>query len=339
MRLPAVAVAAALALTLAGAAPGGSPAQGWIVYADFVAPGEYIHLFRVRPDGSGRVRLTSGRDYYQHPQWSPDGRKILATGGPGLVIVSRGGRILRRIRVAGETNEPSWSPDGTRIAYLVMRCHDPLGHTDPGCADLRVMHADGSHRRRLSAAGVDASQGPFSLYSWSPDGRSVAYTGEGGLTVVDVRTGRTRLLGRRSNLIVRHPAWSPDGRWILFAKQRGPSKSSDLVVVGQDGSGLRRLPRTRDAFEPRWSPDGRRIAYLVNLDPFRATGWGVAVVRADGSGKVRVGTAGDYQTLVWSPDSSRVLFIGSRDEFEIARADRRRAPTRIPGGDQPDWGS
>lgn len=335
--MPGIAVVAGLAFMLAGAAPGGQPPRGWIVYDEFVGPNDYIHLFRVRPDGSGRVRLTSGRNYYQDPRWSPDGQRIVATGGPGLVILTSRGRIVRRIPVAGEPDDPRWSPDGTRIAYLVMHCHDPLGHEGPSCGDLRVMRVDGSGRRLLTASGVDAGQGPFTLYSWSPDGRSIAYIGLHGVAVVDVRTGATHLAARSSGLLMEYPSWSPDGRWILFAKQQRSGGSSDLVVVRPDGSGLHRLPRTSDAFEPRWSPDGSRIAYLVHTDPDNL-GWGVAVSRADGSGKRKLGTASDYQTLEWSPDSSRVLFIGRGFTFEIVRADGPGSRVRIPGGDEPDWG-
>ena len=274
------------------------------------------------------MRLTWSRGFYLRPDWSPDGRRIVAEGGPGLVVLSADGRFLHGIRVNASPDEAHWSRDGTRIAYLELRC---LAGGDPTCADLWITRPDGSGKRRLSASGVDLSQSATSLYSWAPDGRSIVYVSVRGLAIVDVATGTSRLLAPRKGRIEAYPDWSPDGRSILFSLQRAPGRVSDLVVVGPDGRGLHILRRA-DVVEPHWSPDGSRIAYLASR------GWGVFVLRADGSHARRVGTASDYQTLEWAPDSSSVLFPGPRNTFEIARVDGRTKPLRIRGGDDPDWG-
>src|SRR5437764_1457232 len=129
MRAPALAVAAALVLT--GAGPSSAPLRGRVVFARFT-PGDELHLFRERATGSGRVRLTYGPGSYDEPQWSADGRRIAASGGPGLVVLAPDGRIVRRIRVRGGGSTPHWSPDARRIAYLVLSCMDPDSHEDPG---------------------------------------------------------------------------------------------------------------------------------------------------------------------------------------------------------------
>jgi Tol biopolymer transport system component len=65
-------------------------------------------------------------------------------------------------------------------------------------------------------------------------------------------------------------AWSPDGRWIAFARTtsrerhdaRGyPIVDSDVFVMSADGTGLRQLTHTGDAWNPVWSPDGREIVF------------------------------------------------------------------------------
>jgi Tol biopolymer transport system component len=331
-------LAVAAALIVAGAAQSGTSLRGQIVYEVYRLQPNDIQLSRERPDGSGRLRLTRGPDSYLRPNWSPDGQTIVAEGGPGFVIVSRDARTLRRIPVGGDAFAPRWSPTGTRIAYLVLNCNDPSSHEDPSCAGLWVMRPDGSGRRRLTIpTGVDASQGLSSLYSWSPDGRRIAYIGGGGVAVVDVTNGRTRFVWRNKHLIAQFPEWSPDGRWIMFAKQRAPGHDSDLTLVAPDGKGLHRLKRTLGADEPRWAPDGQHIAYLVEESNNNGASWSVIVARADGTAPIRVGAAGD-EVLLWSPDSTHLLFAGSIDQFFIVRADGKGTRVRIPGGDDPDWG-
>ena len=76
------------------------------------------------------------------------------------------------------------------------------------------------------------------------------------------------------------PAWSPDGRQILFMRALGPvvhddAAELDLMVMNRDGSGqrlIRRFGRVVDGLEPgaegkaEFSPDGRQIALtLVTL--------------------------------------------------------------------------
>ncbi len=82
---------------------------------------------------------------------------------------------------------------------------------------------------------------------------------------------------RRVPDVVAHDAtWMPDGRSLLIAKD------NELIVLGADGGGPRKLITTPGlAFWLRWSPDGRRLRFTLR-DPKRQTTelWEVA---ADGS--------------------------------------------------------
>ena len=55
------------------------------------------------------------------------------------------------------------------------------------------------------------------------------------------------------------PAWSPDGRRLLFESAR--SGGSDIYVMDADGSNVTRLTDDPAAdTHPRWSPDGETIS-------------------------------------------------------------------------------
>jgi WD40-like Beta Propeller Repeat len=79
---------------------------------------------------------------------------------------------------------------------------------------------------------------------------------------------------------VQAPAWSRDGRTIVFVSWRDGNR--EVYAMDADGSGPRNLTQhpARDV-RPAWSPNGRRIAF-VSLRDGNAE---VYVMNADGSGK------------------------------------------------------
>ena len=112
------------------------------------------------------------------------------------------------------------------------------------------MNPDGSGKRAL----LELGDGSF---SWSPDGRMIAFRRHDGSEVYVVNadgSGARRLTSRPGSWSV--GAWSPDGRKItLTACARA---KVGIYVMNADGSGQRRLTR---GVAPAWSPDGRKIAY------------------------------------------------------------------------------
>jgi Tol biopolymer transport system component len=330
VRLPAALLLIAL-LPLPTAAAG--PRPGRIVFERSI--GDQADLFSVRADGSGRIRLTRTPGYESEPSWGPNGRRIVAAGGPGLVELTPGGRLVRRLRLPGSLTQPRWSPDGRRIAYLALRCD--VVSVGPGCADLWVVRPDGTVHRRLSLEGVDTTQNYGRLYSWAPGGRRIVFVSPKGLVVVDVDTGAKRLLAPTRGVLAQDPGWSPDGRWIAFTRQRRAFAGSDLYAVSPDGRRAHAVVRARDVARPAWSPDGRMLAYLEGSPSAGTNRRGVFVVDADGSGRRRIGTSDDFGSLVWSPDSSGLAWSNFDERLVVAPADGSRGQVQIARGASPDW--
>jgi len=59
------------------------------------------------------------------------------------------------------------------------------------------------------------------------------------------------------------PAWSPDGKWILFESKRGDDDESQIYVIpveGGEGRGVTSVPT--GAASAKWFPDSKRIAFV-----------------------------------------------------------------------------
>jgi Tol biopolymer transport system component len=111
--------------------------------------------------------------------------------------------------------------------------------------------------------------------------------------------------GKRSPLDVQAPAWSRDGRTIVFVSWR--DGNGEVYAMDADGSAPRNLTQhpAKDV-RPAWSPDGRSIAFASSRDRQSE----IYVMNADGSGKrnlTRDRANDDYPT--WSPDGRRIAFL------------------------------
>jgi Tol biopolymer transport system component len=144
------------------------------------------------------------------------------------------------------------------------------------------------------------------------------------------------------------PHWSPDHRWIAFA--RGAGAGQDIWLIRPDGSGLHQVTHTYpgQAWGPTWSPDGGRIAFVCQT----ATGAlprpiGICVVGADGGRMSPVTHNPDDNEPAWSPDGKHIAFIrGQAQTLYVMDANGsnahpvlRRNPAEFGGCQQgsPSW--
>lgn len=144
--------------------------------------------------------------------------------------------------------------------------------------DLYSVSVNGGFARRLTT-----HKGYEMFARYSPDGKSIAFTGEydgnrevylmpseGGAPVRLTYTstnGRDELGDRMgpNNMVM---AWSPDGRNIVFRNRIGDGFPGNLWTVPADGAMPTRLPLPEGGF-CCYSPDGRKLAYNRVMREFR----------------------------------------------------------------------
>ncbi len=222
-------------------------------------------IYVMPADGGEPTRLTDLKQGAGNPAWSPDGARITFVAKVGgwqepeseeekakskparvidvmkykfngegftydrrshIFVVPADGSAEPKQITDGDFNDanPDWSPDGELIAFTSAR-HEERDY-DNG-ADVFVVSPEGGEPHR-----VTNTEGPLSLPSFSPDGRTIVYLGSIGLNeagrntrvfTIPVAGGTPACLTQDLDRTCQPffasvgPVWSADGAWLTFA--------------------------------------------------------------------------------------------------------------------------
>ena len=201
---------------------------------------------------------------------------------------------------SGVETGPSLSPDGESFAY---------SSNARGGWDIYVQRVGG--RNPVLVAGDSSVDEVWPAYS--PNGKQLAYNLRGGGIFVVGATGESP---RRLTSFGSNPAWSPDGRRIVFGTEEVVSPynvngSGGLWTVDVTGGEPNRLdhPDVTALYQPAWSPSGKRIAFWATDGGQRD----LETISADGGERVKLTNdpAIDWAPA-WSPDGKYLYFASDR---------------------------
>jgi Tol biopolymer transport system component len=162
-----------------------------------------------------------------------------------------------------------------------------------------------------------------SAAAWSPDSYSLVYSMAGSLWRQELRSAKAEQLTAGPGYDYQ-PDWSPDGRWLVFARYDHDAVelwSLDL----RDGKSRKMTSGGAVNAEPRFSPDGKRLAFVSTSCKGH---FHIFVGRFDDGvlGDVRQLTPENVSSLpryyysqvdheispVWTRDGSEILFVSNR---------------------------
>jgi len=178
-------------------------------------------IWVMEADGSDPQQITEG----ELPAWSPDGNKIAFARTIEEPEYQR--QIWIRDLSTGEEwslgpgYEPAWSPDGEWIAFVDRAVRDevlkakedgsPLLIARYESQEVFIMRSDGSDRHQLTNHPAEGEV-PEEFISQETTGGPTIYLLE-------------------SNLTDWSPAWSPDGKSIVFLRQDSEKAESNLWLL------------------------------------------------------------------------------------------------------------
>jgi eukaryotic-like serine/threonine-protein kinase len=273
-------------------------------------------------------QVTFAEGIEEYPAWSPDGKALLYTGEVGKIRKIFGkdlgsGQDTQLTHGDFDELQPTWSPDGRQVAFV--RARQPGAKLQPGDVfgefqdgDVWVLDLTPGEESKL----VENAFNP----AYSPDGQRIAvdasWAGPRRIWLLDRQGHNPQQVTTDTSEEVAHlaPAWSPDGRKIVF--QNLARTKFDIRTVNLDSKQMNWV--TNDFFtniRPSWSPSGR----FIYFSSYRSGGINIwrAPVRGDGtiSGSLQQVTAGagqDVEVAV-SPDSKRLAYATLRQNADIWR--------------------
>ena len=264
---------------------------------------------------------------------SPDGKKLAHVSDKKLWITPLTGNLgpnipgtpvqLNTNGIEVEWTGLDWSGDGKWIVFNDYPKHDENGEYIRN-QSIFIVPSSGGTPKKVIENYRDVRVVNYRI-SLSHDAKKLAFTSveENKQHIFSTSTGNI-IPDQLVEMEAREPVFSPDGKYIAFAKDKNKGIGEGdlgLWVVKSEGGTPNKLADAGKASSPVWSSDGKMIAYLdysvgnqIKIVPFSITENNnnkiVSIEAPKGTEEVRL-LAG------WTPDNKIGALITSKQEFGL----------------------
>jgi dipeptidyl aminopeptidase/acylaminoacyl peptidase len=289
-----------------------SPDGETIIYVrhqfDIMTDRRYTNLWQINFDGTGHKPLTSGKNSYGTPVWSPDGSKLAYTSteeGSNQIFIHwlESGESASVTNVQQSPGNLQWSPDGTQLLFSMRIPADkPVFATIPS-------PPEGAEWAKPATV--------LNHVQYKADGQSgILDEGYTHLFVMSAEGGAARQL-THGNYNHNSARWAPEGETIIFtADYTGnadldPNNAQIYEMNIESGEKTQLTDKRGPHNSPVISPDGETIAYTGYEDEF--VGYqltNIYLMNRDGSDLQVLSDelTTDPSNLNWSSDSESIFF-------------------------------
>jgi tricorn protease len=236
-------------------------------------PGEKVSEvpIRVVTDASTlRARTAKADQLINAAAVSPTGRRaVFEARGDIVTVPAERGAMINVTRSSGVADRyPRWSPDGKTIAYW----SDRSGEYE---LTLRAAEGPGAERKVTSL-------GPGFRYppQWAPDSRKLAFIDQAmRIRVYDDGDGKVTEVDKSPDWIAHDGLeafrfqWSPDSRWLTYARPAGTSNNAIFLFDTKAGALRQATSGYLNDTQPVFEPEGKYLFYASDraFDPVYGT--------------------------------------------------------------------
>jgi Tol biopolymer transport system component len=270
-------------------------------------------IYTIQADGTGLRKLTTGMD----PALSPDGKQVAFTRWDfpsGLFVINVDGTGERQLLGMPLIKAPAWSPDGTQIAFNYQNG----GHLYDWVKEFKIKDPVTGLKRTVD--------------------RDMPADANWKIGVVSLADGSFHEMYSHNYSF--SPTWSPDGKTIAYASDKGLSLTWEDATSAstRDPNTFTLTDRRFVDRSPAWSPDGTRIAFQVRSHDHSQ----IWTINADGSGRAPLTKSPVFAKVAvsnvspaWSRDGSHIAFLsnsGGKWDIWVMNADgSNQRPMFSPG--------